>query len=94
MSKNKHSPEFKKRIAIEALREQKSLYQIARDNGISPSQVSLWRKQLLDQSGSIFEPTKSTGQHRCDHEELIEILERKVGRLTIENDFLKKKLDR
>lgn len=88
MARRKHNAEFKRKVAIEALREQKTLAQIAKEYQIHPIQVSEWKRQLLDGCVRVFE----SGVMRDTREEEIEVLERKVGRLTIENDYLKKKL--
>jgi transposase len=89
MGRRKHSPDFKKKIALEAIREQKTINQIAKEFQVHPVQVSEWKKQLLEGCGSVF-----TGDSRQEsREDEIAALERKIGRLCIENDFLKKKLE-
>ena len=50
-----HSPEFKARIALEAMKEIKTIQQIAADNEIHPVQVSQWKKDLKEQMSAIFE---------------------------------------
>ena len=50
------SGEFKAKIALEALTEQKTIAQLAEENGIQTSQVSAWKRQLLEQSAKFFEP--------------------------------------
>jgi transposase-like protein len=89
MGRRKHTADFKKKVAIEAIKEKKTINQIAQDNQIHPVQVSEWKKQLLDGCGVIFQ----SGNVRDDRENDIALLERKIGRLIIENDFLKKKLE-
>lgn len=89
MGRTKHTPEFKKRVALEALREQKTIQEIAYQ--VYPAQVSVWKKQLLDNASTVFGAKKDPGN---DYENEMAILERKVGQLTIENDFLKKKLEK
>ncbi len=89
MSRRKHSPDFKKKIALEAIREQKTINQIAKEFQVHPVQVSEWKKQLLEGCGSVF----SSDIRQESREDEIAALERKIGRLCIENDFLKKKLE-
>jgi transposase len=89
MGRRKHSSDFKKKVALEAIREQKTINQIAKEFQIHPVQVSEWKKQLLNGCGSIFDDNSRQQESR---EEEIAALERKIGRLYIENDFLKKKL--
>jgi transposase-like protein len=88
MGRRKHSADFKKKVAIEAIREQKTISQIAKEFQIHPVQVSEWKKQLLDGCATVFEG--NTRQENREDE--MAVLERKIGRLCIENDFLKKKL--
>jgi transposase-like protein len=88
MGRRKHSPDFKKKVALEAIRDQKTISQIAKEFQVHPVQVSEWKRQLLEGCGSIFE-----GNRRPEsREDEIAALERKIGRLCVENDFLKKKL--
>lgn len=88
MARRKHSPDFKKKVALEALREQKTVNEIAKEFQIHPVQVSTWKKQLVDGCKSVFEE----GVRQESREDEIAALERKIGRLCVENDFLKKKL--
>lgn len=89
MSRTPRTPAFKKKVALEALREDKTMGQLASQHGIHPIQVSKWKKELIDRAESLFEGKRSRGK-----EESIgrEELERKIGQLTVEIDFLKKKL--
>lgn len=92
MTKKARTPRtaaFKKKIAIEALKEDKTLNQLASEHGVHPLQVGKWKKELVDGAESLFESKrkrKDEGVYEQD------ALEKKVGRLTMENDFLKKKL--
>lgn len=80
---------FKKKVAIEALREDKTLNQLASEHGVHPLQISKWKKELIDGAESLFDGKKG---RKPDETQDREALEKKVGRLTMENDFLKKKL--
>jgi len=89
MAKTLHSAEFKKKVALEALREDKTLPQIASAYGIHPVQVCKWKKMLLDGAASLFsDPKKARHANAWDQE----AHERKIGQMTIELDYLKKKL--
>jgi len=88
MGRRKHSSDFKKKVALEAIRDQKTINQIAKEFQVHPVQVSEWKRQLLEGCGSVFEG----GQRLESREDEIAALERKIGRLCVENDFLKKKL--
>lgn len=84
----KHTPEFKARIAFEAIQGIKTQNEIAKEYEIHPITVSKWKNELLARMPEIFaseNPKKSTGK---DHEK--DNLQRKVGQLTMEVDFLEK----
>jgi transposase-like protein len=92
MTKKPRTPRtaaFKKKIALEALREDKTLNQLASEHGIHPLQVGKWKKELIEGAEGLFENKKDRKQDDTSDREA---LEKKVGRLTMENDFLKKKL--
>ena len=89
MTRTPHTAEFKKKVALEALREDKTLGQIASAHGVHPVQVSKWKKMLLDGAASVFaDPKKARRAQAWDQE----AHERKIGQMTIEMDYLKKKL--
>ncbi len=85
-----HSPEFKARVALEALKGIKPVHEIASDNEIHPVQVSQWKKELQENMAEIFE-RKNARSKDTDDEKKIEFLERKVGQLVVERDWLAKK---
>lgn len=92
MTKKPRTPRtaaFKKKIALEALREDKTLSQLASEHSVHPLQVGKWKKELIEGAESLFESKKDRKQDDVSDRE---DLEKKVGRLTMENDFLKKKL--
>jgi len=88
-----HSAEFKARIALEALKGVKTINQIAQDEGVLPVQVSTWKKELQE----FAQPLLQSGAKRRQDDEKAERdrarLERKVGQLTIEREFLEKKCE-
>lgn len=88
MSKTLRTASFKKKVALEALKEDKTLSQIASQYGVHPIQVSKWKKELLDGAEGIFEDKRS---RRKEEGVAREDLERKIGQLTVELDFLKKR---
>jgi transposase-like protein len=89
MSRTSRTSAFKKKVALEALREDKTMGQLASQHGVHPIQVSKWKKELIDGAESVFEGKRS----RQNKEPISrEDLERKIGQLTVELDFLKKSL--
>lgn len=89
MGRTARSPAFKKKVALEAIRENKTLAQIASEYGVHPMQVTQWKKALMDGAEGLF---AQKNRKRKRDETSQEELERKIGQLTIEIDFLKKKL--
>jgi transposase-like protein len=85
----KFSPELKAKIAVEALKGQRTVQEIASSYSVHPNQVTNWRKQLLDFSAEAF----STGRLRSDQldEQLKTELYAEIGRLKVELDWLQKK---
>lgn len=89
-TRRKFSKEFKAQVAIEALKEQKTLTQLSTEYGVHPNQISLWKKELMGKASEIFD----MGHKEIDPSLIENIkapLYEEIGRLKIENDFLKKK---
>ena len=84
--------ELKLKVALEAVKAELSIAQIASKYEIHPKQVTDWRDQLLSEGELIFTPKTSLRRTKTDLEKEDLIL--KIGQLTIEIDYLKKKLDR
>lgn len=88
--RRRFSKEFKAQVAIEALKEQKTLVQLSIEYGVHPNQISLWKKELIEKVPGIFD----AGDSKIDPllvEDIKAPLYEEIGRLKIENDFLKKK---
>jgi transposase len=86
-----HSPEFKARVALEALKGIRPIHEIAADNEIHPVQVSQWKKELQESMSEIFERKNGRSKDADEEQKMIERLERKVGQLVVERDWLVKK---
>lgn len=90
MRKN-HSPAFKAKIVIEALRETKPLTQIAAENGIHPTLVTKWKAEALSGLLDLFERgSKRDERAEADERKIAELYEQ-IGRLTTQVNWLKKK---
>jgi transposase len=86
-----HSSEFKARVALEALRGIKTVQQIAADNNLHPVQVTQWKTQMTEAAAGIFDRGRSQEKSTESEEAEKARLERKVGQLAVEVDWLKKK---
>jgi transposase-like protein len=86
---NPYPAQTKMRIALEAFRSDKTINQIASENGLHPSQVSQWKKHLQDSGPEVFENKRKKAPQACED---VEYLQQHVGRLTVQLEWLKKKL--
>lgn len=86
--RKRHSPAFKAKVAMEALMGIKTVAQIARENNVHPIQVSQWKTVLRERMPEIFDSERKEVENQ---EELIAALHRKIGELTVDLDWLKKK---
>ena len=90
-SRRNHSPKFKARIALEALKGEATLAQLASRHGVHATQIATWRKQFLEHASEVFEHGNPAVE---DAERRIRDLQAKVGELTMERDFLADALGR
>lgn len=91
-TRRRFSAEFKARVAMEAARGVKTVGTIADENQLHPVQVSQWKKELLDSMHLVFEKDGKGARQDAEAAERREAhLERKVGQLTIELEWLQKK---
>ncbi len=82
--------EFKSKVALAAIRGDETLAELASKFKVHPTQVSAWKKQAMGQLIESF--SGKPGRKRQDNDSTVEGLYAKIGRLEIENDFLKKVL--
>ena len=83
---------LKAKIALEALREQATVADLAQRYQVHPNQIYAWKKQLADQAARAFE--HGNGDSGADREREIERLHAKIGQLIVERDFLAKRSGR
>jgi transposase-like protein len=89
----KYSKEFKTKVALETIKGDKTVNQIASAYQINPSQVKRWKKKALDGLNSIFAGEGKGIEYDIEAKQtLIEELYKQIGQLKYENDWVKKKL--
>ncbi len=88
--RRRHEPEFKARVALEALKGIKTIQEIAKEYDIHPVQVSEWKKVMVGGAPELFERGAAVvGQEKAEQEK--EQLHATIGKLAGSVDFLKKK---
>jgi transposase len=87
--RRKFSGAFKAKVAIEALKERETLAELSKRFEVHPNMISKWKQEFLEKSSEIFDK-KSDTESEIDAEKLYA----KIGQLEIENDFLKKSLNK
>ena len=88
--RKKHSIKSKVKIALEAIKGEKTTAEITSTYGIHATQVNTWKKQALENIPEAFSAKRKKQEN--DQQELIGELYKQIGQLKVENDFLKKSL--
>ena len=91
-TRKKHSPEFKAKVALAAVREEGTVAELSSRFGVHASQIHAWKKTLLDGTVSLFAHYKaaSNGGDAAAEAQLAPLYE-KIGQLTVERDFFRKR---
>jgi len=89
-SRRKHSPSFKARVALEALKGEATTAELAHRFELHPGQVRAWKKALAEGAASVF----GDDHDRRDDQGLISQLYQQIGQLKVERDFLESRLGR
>jgi transposase-like protein len=90
-TRKQYTPKFKARVAIEAIRGQKTLNQMGSQFGLHPVQIAHWRRTALDHIEDLFVDGRTRRGQDAEAEEDRDALFEEIGRLKVELDFVKKK---
>lgn len=85
-----HPPAFKAKVAIEAIKEQKTIAELSSIYGIHSTQITKWKKKAMDFISQIF--SDKFQQQAKSEDDLIQELYKQIGKLQVERDWLKKKI--
>jgi transposase-like protein len=87
--RRKFAAEFKAQVAMEALQERATLSELSKRYEVHPNMISQWKKSLIDNGFKVF---KDAHPEKDERDKLIETLYKEIGSLTMDVNFLKKKL--
>lgn len=90
-TRNRYPPEFKLKAVIEILKGEKTASQLAGEFGVHPMVLSQWKKHFLQNAVSVFEKPRNASKMNHEAKEKAELFEQ-IGRLKMENEWIKKKL--
>lgn len=91
MTRRKFTSKFKTKVALEAIKEQKSLSELAEKFDLHPNQISQWKREFLNNAENVFTSGKAKSK-KTEAEEREEQLLKMIGQQKVELDFLKKAL--
>lgn len=89
--RKRHTSAFKAKIVAQALKEEKTLTQIASENDIHPNQISAWKATALQGMPTLFERESKAAHDQAAHQQQLEELYATIGRLSTQVLWLKKK---
>jgi transposase len=79
-----HSPAFKAKVALDAIRGDKTLAELAKLHDVHPNQITDWKSQMIERAASVFGAEARSDEPAVD----LKALHAKIGQLALENDFL------
>ncbi len=91
--RKKFPDEFKAKVALAALRGDKTIAELAAEYEVHASQINTWKAAVKDRLADLFSTPSGGAEKMKEQKDLIEQLYRSVGRMQVENDWLKKKLN-
>ena len=86
--------QFKAKVALDAIRGEKTIAELASQYELHPTVINNWKRQLLENAGSIFEKDIKTKKEEIDRQSQVDELYRQIGELKVERDFLASRSER
>jgi len=90
MTRRKFTSKFKTKVVLDVLKEQSSLKELAQKYKLHPQQISTWKREFIAGAETVFETKRKSVKTESEQRE--ESLLQTIGKLTVENSFLKKNL--
>ena len=91
-TRRRFTAEFKAKVAVEAIRDERTISELATKHQLHPNQITQWKRQAIDKLAKVFDDKASDAQ--IGREAEVTKLHAKIGQLVIERDFLAKAFDR
>ena len=88
--RKRYSSEFNAKVALTAIRGEETVPELAARHGLHPTQINSWKRQLIEQAAEVFSKDQSAGKAETSTKD---DLHRVIGQLTVERDFLARKLN-
>ena len=88
--RRKFTASFKAEVVVEALKERKTISELAQQYDLHPNQITTWKKEFLASAATVFEAQVDTEREALEQKQAE--LYQQIGRLQVENEFLKKKV--
>jgi transposase len=85
-SRRTHAPAFKAKVALAAIKGEKTLAELAQQYDVHPNQITAWKGQLVDAASGVFSTSGATTEAVAAVD--VKVFHAKIGELTLENDFL------
>jgi transposase len=86
--RKQYSPQFKAKVALEAVRGEKTISELASQYEVHPTMINNWKRQLWDEASSLFEKGSEANPTNESQQSQIDELYRQIGKLKVERDFL------
>lgn len=86
--RKQYSPQFKAKVALEAVRGEKTVSELSSQYEVHPTMINNWKRQLLEEASSVFDKGNEANKANDSQQGQIDELYRQIGQLKVERDFL------